>query len=219
MPSQVKCYWVNEQAVTLQAPAPVSLVQQQKIWTLAQSLSGQAGIHECVPGMNNLTVAFDAAHCQGEALMEQLLARWQQVEPSQTLGRLVEIPVRYGGEAGPDLAEVARHTGLTPQELVHQHSQAEYTVFFIGFQPGFAYLGGLPEGLATPRRATPRPVVPAGSVAIGGTQTGVYPRCSPGGWQIIGHTDIVLFDPARQPPSLWQPGDRVRFVIQEAQYD
>jgi KipI family sensor histidine kinase inhibitor len=152
-------------------------------------------------------------------LIKELLLGWKQVKVQQQAGRLVEIPVRYGGEWGPDLVDISAHTGLPPDEVIRMHSQAEYTVFFIGFQPGFAYLGGMPAQLTTPRRASPRQAVPAGSVAIGGAQTGVYPKTSPGGWQILGHTDVVLFDPARDEPSLWMPGDRVRFVSTEMDHD
>ena len=121
----------------------------------------------------------------------------------------------YGGEHGPDLQVVADHAGLSVEEVVRRHAGAEYVVFFIGFQPGFAYLGGLDPTLHTPRRDAPRLEVPAGSVAIGGAQTGIYPAASPGGWQLIGRTASTLFDPARNPPALLQPGDRVRFTIVE----
>ena len=128
-------------------------------------------------------------------------------------GRVVEIPVRYGGDDGPDLADVAAHTGLTPEEVVRRHSAGTYTVYFLGFQPGFAYLGGLDPALATPRRTEPRLAVPAGAVGIGGEQTGVYPAAAPGGWQLIGRTELPLFLPERDPPSLLAPGDTVRFVV------
>jgi KipI family sensor histidine kinase inhibitor len=122
------------------------------------------------------------------------------------------VPVRYGGPDGPDLEEVARRTGHTPAEVVHIHSGAEYTVHMIGFTPGFPYLAGLPEALAVPRLESPRTTVPAGSVAIGGRQTGIYPLESPGGWRIIGRTTLQLFTPETDPPTLLQLGDRVRFV-------
>lgn len=131
---------------------------------------------------------------------------------ARTPGRLVEVPVHYGGAEGPDIEGVARHTGLSVEALIERHSAVEYTVYFLGFQPGFAYLGGLDPALATPRRKEPRLHVPAGSVGIGGEQTGVYPTSSPGGWQLIGRTAEVLFDPNRERPSLLEPGDRVRFV-------
>lgn len=126
--------------------------------------------------------------------------------------RLVEVPVRYGGSDGPDLAQVARRCGLDEDEVIARHAAAEYTVAMLGFAPGFPYLLGLDPALATPRHAQPRTRVAAGSVGIGGAQTGIYPRESPGGWQIIGRTPLVLFDATRTEPSLLQPGDRVRFV-------
>lgn len=134
-------------------------------------------------------------------------------------GRIVEIPVCYGGECGPDLAEVAARAGLSAEEAAWRHAAAEYTVGAIGFSPGFPYLEGLPEELAAPRRAMPRTRVPAGSVGIAGRQTCIYPFATPGGWRLIGRTPLILFDPDRMPPSLLRPGDRVRFVaIDEARF-
>ncbi|MET7800160.1 5-oxoprolinase subunit PxpB [Streptomyces decoyicus] len=124
----------------------------------------------------------------------------------------VEIPVRYDG---PDLADVAALWDVTPEEVVRRHSAAEFHVAFCGFAPGFGYLTGLPEPLHVPRRDTPRTKVPVGSVALAGPYTGVYPRSSPGGWQLIGTTDTVLWDPRREPAALLTPGTRVRFVPQE----
>ncbi len=120
-----------------------------------------------------------------------------------------EVPVRYEGE---DLADVARHTGLTPAEVVERHAAASYRVAFVGFQPGFAYLAGLPPELHVPRRASPRVRIPRGSVAIGGEWTGIYPLATPGGWNLIGSTDLELLAPDREEPALLQPGDEVRFV-------
>jgi len=134
--------------------------------------------------------------------------------------RLVEIPVCYGGELGPDLDDVARAHGLTPDEVVALHTEAEYLVYMIGFMPGFAYLGGLPAQIATPRRKTPRTAVPAGTVGIGGQQTGVYPLVSPGGWNLIGRTPVKIFDITRAEPTLLLTGDRVRFrAILRAEFD
>jgi inhibitor of KinA len=130
--------------------------------------------------------------------------------------RLIEIPVCYGGEFGPDLASVAEHARLTPEQVIELHSSASYLVYFLGFSPGFPYLGGLPENLATPRLPAPRKRVPAGSVAIGGSQTGVYPMESPGGWRIIGRTSLRLFDPDASPPALLRAGDTVRFIPQRS---
>jgi KipI family sensor histidine kinase inhibitor len=130
--------------------------------------------------------------------------------------RVVEIPVCYGGELGPDLGALASHAKLDAAEVVSRHTAATYTVAMLGFAPGFPYLFGLDPSLHMPRRANPRTRVPAGSVAIGGAQTGIYPAELPGGWQLIGRTPLVLFDAERDPPSLLMPGDRVRFVAIDA---
>jgi len=134
--------------------------------------------------------------------------------------RLVEIPVCYGGELGPDLGTVAGRAGLAAAEAAALHAGADYQVYAVGFTPGFPYLGGLPAALHTPRRDTPRPRVPAGSVGIGAAQTGVYPLASPGGWQIIGRTPLSLFRPTLDPAALLRPGDRVRFrSISQAEFE
>jgi KipI family sensor histidine kinase inhibitor len=122
------------------------------------------------------------------------------------------IAVRYGGHDGPDLERIAAAAGLTRERVIELHAGAEYTVAALGFAPGFAYLDSLPTELRVPRRDSPRPRVPAGSVAIAGGQTAIYPHATPGGWHLIGRTDACLFDPKRTPPNLFSPGDRVRFV-------
>ncbi|CAG2131834.1 5-oxoprolinase subunit B [Cupriavidus yeoncheonensis] len=203
-----------EQALLCSVPPPASLEAQRRIWAMAARAADWRGVVDVVPGMNNLMVIFDEA-ADVAALERNLKLAWASGEASQAIGRLVEIPVRYGGEHGPDLADVAAHTGLSPQEVVRRHSAGEYVVYFLGFQPGFAYMGGLAPELATPRRREPRLAVPAGSVGIGGEQTGIYPASAPGGWQLIGHTDAALFVADRDPPSLFAPGDTVRFVAEE----
>jgi KipI family sensor histidine kinase inhibitor len=130
---------------------------------------------------------------------------------SETPGRVIEIPTRYGGEYGPDLEFVAKHNGLTPDEVVRIHTSQSLRVFMLGFSPGFPYIGPLAPEIAAPRLATPRTLVPAGSVGIAGRQTGIYPSESPGGWRLIGRTDLKLFAPAKDPPALLRPGDYVRF--------
>ena len=130
----------------------------------------------------------------------------------QAPGRLVEVPVRYGGAGGPDLEDVARLHGLRPSDVVELHASVEYEAFFLGFAPGFAYLGPIPASLVTPRLDVPRPRVPAGSVAIAAEQTAIYPTDTPGGWRLIGRTELRPWDVSRDPPALILPGDRVRFV-------
>jgi len=172
------------------------------------------GVVECVPGFTTLTVHYhlesERAYRTVAAAVEAALAGVESDAPAEP-DRLVEIPVCYGGELGPDLGQVADHAGLDPTEVIARHSGAEYRVHLLGFIPGFPYLAGLDPRLATPRRDLPRTSVPAGSVGIGGTQTGVYPLESPGGWQVIGRTPLRLFDPGREPAALLRPGDRVRF--------
>ncbi len=211
-------YFWGEAAVTLQAPAPVSLEQQQKIWQLARLAEAIHGVADIVPGMNNLTLRFQPQLISRQYLQQWLSEQWHAKLQQVVSGRHLQIGIHYGGEFGPDLEHVAHHCGMSVSEVIALHSSATYTVFFLGFQPGFAYLGGMPEALATPRRTSPRARVPAGSVAIGGEQTGIYPNASPGGWQIIGHTDTVLFDPKRSPASYWLPGDKVSFVALENEY-
>jgi KipI family sensor histidine kinase inhibitor len=194
---------LGEAALCCTLPAPASLAQQQRIWQLAAGLAGVDGVR-------------DPLQTEAAALERAVRTLWARPPRRRALGRLVEIPVRYGGEDGPDLADVAAHCGLAVDEVVRRHGAAEYCVYFIGFQPGFAYLGGLDAALHTPRRAEPRVAVPAGSVGIGGAQTGIYPLATPGGWQLIGRTSLALFDPRAEPPTLLAPGDRVRFVAASA---
>lgn len=142
-------------------------------------------------------------------LIKDWLADWDGSENTES--RTVEIPVCYGGEYGPDLAFVAKYHHLTEEEVITIHTEAEYLVYMIGFAPGFPYLGGMSEEIATPRRKTPRKFIPAGSVGIAGSQTGVYPLETPGGWQLIGRTPMSLFRPDNDPPVVLQAGDRIRF--------
>ncbi len=212
---RARCYLLGERAVVLELEPPVSLASQQRIWGLCQRLQQNEQVQEAIPGMNNLTLLLRDPQLKALDAIERLQRWWEESEAQIPASRLVEIPVVYGGEAGPDLAEVAERAGMTPKQVVELHSATDYVVYFIGFQPGFPYLGGLDERLHTPRRAEPRVVVPAGSVGIGGSQTGIYPLAAPGGWQLIGHTPLSLFDPDAQPPTLLRPGDSVRFVPQK----
>jgi KipI family sensor histidine kinase inhibitor len=166
-------------------------------------------VREIVPAAR--TVLLDGIEEPGRFARE--LAAWEIPELHARVHDAIEIPVRYDG---PDLAGVAALWRVTEEEAVRIHSAAEFRVAFCGFAPGFGYLTGLPERYAVPRRATPRTAVPTGSLALAGPYTGVYPRSSPGGWQLIGTTDTVLWDPAREPAALLSPGTRVRFVPERA---
>ncbi|VXC54337.1 putative hydrolase subunit [Burkholderia sp. 8Y] len=210
-----RIYPLGESALVCDIAPPATLDCQRRVWALADHARLLPHVVEVVPGMNNLTIVFDPLQADSEALAAQLQAGWNAADHADAEGAQIEIPVRYGGDDGPDLAALAEHVGLSVDEVVKRHTEAEYIVFFLGFQPGFAYLGGLDPALHMPRRREPRLEVPAGSVGIGGAQTGIYPATSPGGWQLLGRTDVKLFDPARNPPTLMQPGDRVRFTALE----
>jgi KipI family sensor histidine kinase inhibitor len=163
----------------------------------------------------SVLVPFDPASAsvaEAEAAVAEIVATAGRAESRAEPGRLVEIPVHYGGADGPDLEDVARLHDLRPDDVVAIHAGAEYEAFFLGFAPGFAYLGPLPASIATPRLDVPRPRVPAGSVAIAGGQTAIYPTATPGGWRLIGRTDVRPWDVSRDPPALILPGDRIRFV-------
>jgi KipI family sensor histidine kinase inhibitor len=178
---------------------------------LHRALAGQSlpGVVEFVPAARTLLVSFDPARTTFDAV-QSALARYERGVPeARDSGPLVELPVTYDG---PDVEEVAALTGLDPAEVVRRHSAAEYTAAFCGFAPGFAYLTGGDPALRVPRRDTPRTAVPAGAVGLADEFTGVYPRPSPGGWQLLGHTDATLWDTERDPPALLAPGTRVRFV-------
>ncbi|MCO4857087.1 5-oxoprolinase subunit PxpB [Herbaspirillum sp. WGmk3] len=205
---------LGDRALLCSLPAPATLPQQQRIWALATLASEWEEVSEVVPGMNNLTLITKRPVADLDILTQRVLKSWPKLGTTASEGRTVEIPVVYGGSAGPDLDNVARHTGLSTREVIERHSHAEYVVYFLGFLPGFAYMGGLDASLATPRHTTPRVSIPAGSVGIGGEQTGIYPMASPGGWQLIGRTALQLFDPSQQPPTLLRPGDRVRFTVE-----
>lgn len=204
---------ISESALACVLPSPAALPKQQRLWAFADAVQALPETEEAVTGMNNLTV-FVRADTDLQAFSDGLYALWSQTEAVKRKGRRVRIPVVYGGEFGEDLAEVAAFHQTSAEEIVRRHTEPVYTVFMMGFQPGFPYLGGLPENLHTPRRAVPRIKVPAGSVGIGGSQTGVYPFASPGGWQIIGRTEAPLFQISANPPTLLAAGDTVQFVAE-----
>jgi KipI family sensor histidine kinase inhibitor len=181
--------------------------------SLARAIRAAAhpAVRDVVPAYCAVSVFYDPLHTGYDALAAELLALASSVDgrEDEDAGREVEIPVRYDG---PDLDEVARATGLAVDEVVRRHAAPTYRVYLLGFAPGFAYLGDVDEALRLPRRPSPRTRVPAGSVAIAGAQTAVYPLATPGGWHLLGRTDAAAWDVARDPPALLAVGDRVRFV-------
>jgi len=177
----------------------------------AVAVEGRAGVRDVIPTYRSVAVHFDPLVADVDGLRD-LLRRAANSAAAAKDGALVEVPVAYGGEHGPDLDEVATFAKLSPAAVIERHCATEYRVFMLGFLPGFAYMGSVDDSIAAPRKATPRTRIPAGSVGIAGRQTGIYPRQSPGGWQLIGRTGLQVFDPFRSPASLFAPGDRVRFV-------
>lgn len=211
---QPQIHFLGDGALLCNLPPPATLPHQQRIWSLAEQAASWPEVSEVVPGMNNLTLILRRPVADMDIVSRRLLEIWPHINVSHVAGREIDIPVVYGGAGGPDIDVVARHTGLSTKEVIERHSSGEYIVYFIGFMPGFAYMGGLEPALATPRRDEPRLSIPAGSVGIGGEQTGIYPLASPGGWQLLGRTSQPLFDPAQTPPTLLRPGDRVHFTVE-----
>ncbi len=180
--------------------------------TAALDAANLPGVLDVVPSYTTVLLSFDPVMAEPDVLAAEVrrLAAAALATPPPP-GRLVTLPVAYGADFGPDLGEVADHTGLPADEVIARHAGTTYRVACMGFAPGFAFLIGLPPELATPRRSSPRTRVPAGSVGIGGAQTGVYPMVTPGGWHLIGRTPLRLFDIKRADPFLLRTGDRVRF--------
>ncbi len=205
----------SDQTLLVHFGREISLDTHMKIVSFLKLLEGEPvkGILNLHPAYCSVLVKFDAihvTHAEIEASLSPYLARLEEVTLAEPRAR--QIPVRYGGDQGPDLQEVASLHGMSEDEVIRLHSSAEYIVYFLGFVPGFAYLGGLPPELETPRLSSPRRKVPEGSVAIGGNQTGVYPIATPGGWRLIGQTPLRLFRPEAEEKSYLVIGDRVTFV-------
>lgn len=192
-----------------------------RAFNIALEKSGIKGIIETVPTYRSLTVHYDPGVIKYDPLikkMKALLSGLDQIEIPKS--EVLEIPVLYGGEEGPDIEFVAEHNKKTVDEVIKIHTSEEYLIYMLGFTPGFTYLGGMSEEIATPRLTTPRVKIPAGSVGIAGTQTGVYPIDSPGGWQLIGRTPVKMYDPERAEPILPKAGQFIKFrAIDRAEYD
>jgi len=185
---------------------------QEKIWRLARELKFMHGVLETVPGMNNLMVVFDALEIDAYVVEQAIQDLWRTPYRPEEPGRIVDVPVYYGGDDGVDLEDFAHAKSLSVDEVVARHTAPLYSVAAVGAMPGFVYLSGLDPSLAAPRLSNPRQGVPRGSVIIGGTQTGIMPITAPSGWHILGRTPLDLFDPQRERPALFKPGDSIRFV-------
>lgn len=207
---------LGDSALSIRVGAAAPLAANAGVHRLAGGLAkaGVAGVRDIVPGMRELVVHIDPLRCDIDQV-DRALRAVDDGGAGAGVGPVLEVPVVYGGEAGPDLVQVAGSCGLARDEVCRRHAAHEYVVCFVGFLPGFPYLGLLDATLHVPRRATPRPRVPPGSVALAGEYTGIYPWASPGGWHIIGRTEVSLFDLDEVPPARLAPGMRVRFVVRE----
>ena len=205
----------GDQALVVELGDEIDPDVNRRVRDLAHSIETQAvlGVVDLVPTYRSLLVEYDARRTSLSDLQQELSELAGATKrPSLPAARVVHVPTLYGGDYGPDLMDLAERTGLVADEVVQLHSSVEYLVYMMGFTPGFPYLGGLDESLSVPRLQSPRQQVPAGSVGIAESQTGVYPVESPGGWRIIGRTPLELFDAMREPPSLLSAGDYILFT-------
>jgi len=211
-----RLHLLGDAALLCDLPAPATLAQQQRIWALAEHAREWPGVGETLPGMNNLTLTFDPTAIDLDTLTARVLEAWPKLSAGAVEGRLVEIPVAYGGEHGPDLADVAAHTGFTPAEVVRRHTAAEYVVYLLGFLPGFSFMGGLPPELATPRRGA----APRGARALGRHRRRADRHLSAGvAGRLAADRPHAAGDvrPCRRAAYAAATGDRVRFVAESVQ--
>lgn len=202
---------VIDPEVNARIAATVRLMREQHI----------EGVVDIIPAFCSLLINYDPrviSYDEMRTRMERILS--VEVAAGERKKKIYELPVCYGGEFGPDLGTIAEHAGLSEQEVIDIHTSTDYLIYMLGFLPGFTYLGGLDERIHTPRLANPRVRIPAGSVGIGGSQTGIYPMDSPGGWQLMGMTPVRTYDPDREVPILVEAGDYIRFVqVDRAEYE
>ena len=208
---------LGDSALLIQFGDEIDPAINQRVHALDSLLSAIriAGVIECVPAYATLLIHYDPLILTYAQVSEWVSAKMDQVQSNAARApRRLEVPVQYGGLHGPDLEFIAAQHGISTGEVVRIHTSREYTVYMMGFTPGFPYMGKLDDAIVTPRLETPRTHVQAGSVGIAGAQTGIYPIDSPGGWRLIGWTSLRLFDPESASPFLFSPGDLVRFVIE-----
>jgi inhibitor of KinA len=204
----------GDSAVIVEFEERIDAEVNAKVVAVAEAIEAEriAGVRDVVPTFRSVAIYFDPLRTVFDLLHERLERAAANARPEATMAREpIPIPVSYGGAFGPDLEEVAQSAGMTEDEVITRHAAPVYRVFMLGFVPGFAYMGTVDPKISRPRRSTPRPRVPAGSVGIAGGQTGIYPFETPGGWQIIGRTLVKPFDPDRAEPFLLKAGDAVRF--------
>lgn len=224
MKQQITCRPLGDSALIVQLAETVNPIVHQRVQQLCKALTNEPfkGFIEAVPSYNSVTIYYATYEVyrlskNKKTTVFQTVSHYvkklvasiaiNETYPHET----ITIPVVYGGELGPDLAYVAHYHNLTPSEVIEIHTSQAYLVYMLGFAPGFPFLGGVDERIATPRKSTPRAIISPGSVGIAGGQTGIYPLQTPGGWQIIGQTPYNLFLPTQSPPTLLKSGDKIRF--------
>ncbi|EKN70353.1 Allophanate hydrolase subunit 1 [Neobacillus bataviensis LMG 21833] len=208
------CKPAGDQAVLIEFENKIDQDTNARVRQLAQLAERESsnGVGEVILGYRSLLIHYDPVKLSYVEVKKKLQS-WEKeaFNTSPSTGRKVHIPVLYGGEWGPDLEDVAKHNGLSPEDVISIHSGCEYLVYFLGFTPGFPFMGGMSKEISTPRLPSPRVSIPAGSVGIANNQTGIYPVPSPGGWRLIGRTPLRLYDPEREEPFLLESGDNIFF--------
>lgn len=215
MQNKIKLLTAGDSSILLQFGNTIDPAINRKIAATVQLMREQHinGVTDVIPAFCSLLINYDPRVISYEQIKRRMEALVKiDVTAGDTRKRVFEIPVCYGGEYGPDIQNIADHAGLSVEEVIQIHTSRDYLIYMLGFLPGFTYLGGLDERIHTPRLANPRIRIPAGSVGIGGSQTGIYPMDSPGGWQLMGMTPVKTYDPGREVPILVEAGDYIRFV-------
>ena len=213
--SQIRCLPAGDMALNVDFGSEISEPVNNQVQSLMQALDDACipGIIEAVPTFRSVLIHYDPLQIGYDTLCEKVTALTKGgVRGGASLKRIFEIPVCYGARFGVDLHDGEKLTGLTADEIIAIHSGQDYRIYMLGFLPGFPYLGGMDPRIAMPRLSNPRTKIPEGSVGIGGSQTGIYPMQSPGGWRLLGATPIKLYDPDREKPILYEAGDYIRFV-------
>ncbi len=219
---EIKILTAGDASLLIEFGKEISPEINAKITATVQLMKEQhiEGVVDIIPAFCSLLINYDPRVLSYDDIskrMKRLLK--MDIKAGESRRRVFEIPVCYGGQYGPDLANIAEHAGLTEEEVIKIHSSRDYLIYMLGFLPGFCYLGGLDERIHTPRLANPRLKINAGSVGIGGSQTGIYPLDSPGGWQLMGMTPVKTYDPDREVPILLSAGDYIRFIpVDEEEY-
>jgi KipI family sensor histidine kinase inhibitor len=215
--SEPKVSSIGTRALLLEAPGAFELGQQKRIWSVADEVASWADVEEAVLGVTNLLVVFTKPPRDLEATRAALMDAWHRLPEKAVSGRVIEIPVIYGGELGSDLPAVSAYSGLPPEEIIAIHSGGDYTVCAIGSSPGFGYLHGLDQRIFMPRKTVPSLRMLKGTVTIGGMQAGISVSTGPNGWNAIGWAATPMFDLAKTPPTLLAPGDQIRFLVERVE--